>query len=51
MSKCAFSVDLTSERKLLPKQMQTKPLSRLLVCQKGMEILQHEYFKTELVEF
>ena len=46
MSKCAFSVDLLSERKLLPKQMQTKPLSSLLVCHKGLEILQHEYFKT-----
>jgi len=51
MSKCAFSVDLVSERKPPPKQMQTKPLSSHLVCQKGLEILQHGYFKTELAEF
>jgi len=51
MSKCAFSVDLVSERKPLPKQMQAKPLPSLLVCQKGLEILQHEYFKTKLAEF
>jgi len=31
--------------------MQTKPLSSLLVCQKGLEILQNEYFKTEFAEF
>ena len=51
MSKCAFSIDPVRERKPLPKQMQTKPLSSLLVCQKGLEILQHEYFMTELAEF
>jgi len=51
MSKCAFSADLVSERKQLPKQMKTKPLSNLLVCQKGLEILKHENFKTVLAEF
>jgi len=49
MSKCAFTVDLVSERKPLPKQ--TKPSCSLLVCQKGLEILQHQYFKTVLAEF
>jgi len=41
MSKCAFSAYLISERKPLPKQMHTKPLSSLLLCQKILEMLQH----------
>jgi len=58
MSKCAYESRSSKRKKATAKAdalravtEKTKPLIQFLVCQKGLEILQHEYFKTVLAEF
>jgi len=58
MSKCAYEIRSSKRKKATAKAdalrnvtEKTKPLIQSLVCQKGLEILQHEYFKTVLAEF
>jgi len=58
MSKCAYQSRSSKRKKATAKAdtpravtEKTKPLIQSLVCQKGLEILQHEYFETVLPEF
>jgi len=58
MSKCACKSRSSKRKKATAKAdalravtEKTKPLIQALVCQKGLEILQHESFKTVLAEF
>ena len=58
MSKCAYESRFSERKKATAKAdarravtEKTKPLIQSLVCQKGLEIPQHEYFKTVLGEF
>jgi len=58
MSKCACESRSSKRKKATAKAdalqaatEKTKPLIQSLVCRKGLEILQHEYFKTVLAEF
>ena len=58
MSKCAYESRFSKRKKAIAKAdalravtEKTKPLIQSLVCQKGLEILQHEYFKIVLAEF
>jgi len=58
MSKCAYESRSSKRKKATAKAdalravtEKTKPLIQSLVCQKGLEILQHKYFETVLAEF
>ena len=58
MSKCAYESRSSKRKKATAKAdvlravtEKRKPLIQSLVCQKGLEIVQHEYFKTMLAEF
>jgi len=58
MSKCAYESRSRKRKKATAKAdalravtEKTKQLIQSLVCQKGLEILQHENFKTVLAEF
>ena len=57
MSKCAYERSSKQKKATAKADVlravteKTKPLIQSLVCQKGLEILQHEYFKTVLAEF
>jgi len=58
MSKCGYESRSSKRKEATAKAdalravtEKTKPLIQCSVCQKGLEILQHEYFKTVLAEF
>jgi len=58
MSECAYESRSSKRKKATAKAdalravtKKTKPLIQSFVCQKGLEILQHEYFKIVLAEF
>jgi len=58
MSTCAYESRSSKRKKATAKEdalraltEKMKPLIQPLVCQKDLEILQHEYFQTVLAEF